>query len=228
MENPVYYQQKRRLLSRLRKEVSDKRVIDAMECVPREAFIPEASRQLAYEDIPLPIGEAQTISQPQIVALMVASLNLRPEDRVLELGTGSGYQAAVLSLIAWQVVTTERHPSLASEAGARLDSLGYHNVSVRQAGDILGCPDETPFDAIIVAAGAPRVPRALLDQLVDGGRMVIPVGSRSEQDLLLVVKTDDGFAVSNLGPCRFVPLVGPGAWQDGEGDYSDEMDLPNG
>ena len=226
MEPPANHQQKRRLLSHLRKEVSDRHVIDAMDRVPREAFIPSVSQHLAYEDIPLPIGEAQTISQPQIIALMVASLKLRPEDRVLEVGTGSGYQAALLSLIAREVVTTERHPSLASEARTRLDSLGYHNVSVRQAGDVLGCPEESPFDAVIVAAGAPRLPRALLDQLADGGRMVIPVGSRREQDLLIVEKTSDGFAVKSLGPCRFVPLVGPGAWQDGvEGDDSDETEV---
>ena len=217
--------QKRRLLTHLRRDISEERVLQAMERVAREAFVPEASQHLAYEDIPLPIGEEQTISQPLIVALMIASLKLRETDRILELGTGSGYQAAILSLLTREVITTERLLVLASVAQERLQSLGYHNVRVRQAAEILGCPEEAPFDAIIVAAGAPRLPRVLLDQLADGGRLAIPVGSRREQDLLLVGKTQDGYSVKSLGPCRFVPLVGPGAWEDDGDDHGSETEF---
>lgn len=220
-----FHEQKRRLLAHLRRDISDKRVLEAMGRVPREAFLPEASRHLAYEDIPLPIGEGQTISQPLIVALMVASLRLKPSDKVLEVGTGSGYQAAVLSLLTREVVSTERLASLATAAQERLAALGYRNVKVVMAGDTLGCPQEAPFDAIVVAAGAPRLPRMLLDQLSEGGPLVIPVGSRREQDLLLVEKTNDGYSVKSLGPCRFVPLVGPGAWDDDGEDHDDEAEL---
>ncbi|MFC1935371.1 protein-L-isoaspartate(D-aspartate) O-methyltransferase [Chloroflexota bacterium] len=218
-------EQKRHLLEHLRRDISDERVLQAMERVPREAFIPEASRHLAYEDIPLPIGEGQTISQPLIVALMIARLNLKPTDKVLELGAGSGYQAAILSLLVREVITTERLPSLANAAQALLTSLGYHNVSVRLAGEVLGCPEEAPFDAIIVAAGAPRLPMVLLDQLVEGGRMVIPVGSRYEQDLSLVKKTREGYSVKSLGPCRFVPLIGAGAWEEESDGHGSEAGI---
>lgn len=218
-------EQKLRLLEHLRRDVSDERVLQAMKRVPREAFVPEPSRHLAYEDIPLPIGEGQTISQPLIVALMIASLNLQPTDKVLELGAGSGYQAAILSLLTQEVITTERLPTLASAAQSLLMSLGYHNVRVRHAGEVLGCPEEAPFDAIIVAAGAPRLPRVLLDQLVERGRMVIPVGSQYEQDLSLVEKTRQGYSVKSLGPCRFVPLVGRDAWKEESGDGGSGMEF---
>ena len=208
--------EKRRLLRLIEREVNDRRVVDAMARVPREAFVPPASRHLAYEDIPLPIGEGQTISQPMIVAMMVSMLNLKPGDKVLEVGTGSGYQAAVLSLLANEVITTERFKSLADSAGERLHSLGYHNVAVHQAGDVLGSSENAPFHAIVVAAAAPRLPRALLEQLSEGARLVIPVGSRSQQDLLLVTKSHDGYSVKNHGSCRFVPLVGAGAWTEHE------------
>ena len=213
--------EKRRLLELIYREVKDRRVVDAMATVPREAFVPAASRHLAYEDIPLPIGNGQTISQPLIVAMMVSMLNLKPGDKVLEVGTGSGYQAAVLSLLAKEVVTTERFKSLADSARERLQSLGYHNVTVHQAGDVLGRSEDSTFQAIVVAAAAPRLPRVLLEQLREGGRVVIPVGSRSQQDLLLVTKSHDGYSVKNHGSCRFVPLVGAGAWTEHEaGDIS--------
>ena len=218
-------EQKRRLLAHLRRDISEERVLQALERVPRETFVPEASRHLAYEDIPLPIGGGQTISQPLIVALMIASLTLKQPDKVLEVGTGSGYQAAILSLLAREVITTERLAPLAGVAQARLTALGYRNVKVLPAGDTLGCPAEAPFDAIIVAAGAPRLPRVLLDQLAEGGRLVIPVGSRREQDLMLVEKTRDGYSVKSLGPCRFVPLVGPGAWEDDGDDQGSETEF---
>lgn len=207
---------KRRLIEHLRRDVSDVRVLEAMSRVPRELFLPDDSRHLAYEDIPLPIGQDQTISQPLIVAMMVAALAVKSTDKVLEVGTGSGYQASVLSLLAREVVTTERLPDLAGAARERLASLGCDNVVVRPAGDVLGCPEEAPFNAIVVAAAAPRLPMVLLDQLADGGRMVIPVGSLHQQELNRVEKNRDGFSVKSLGPCRFVPLIGPGAW--GEDD----------
>ena len=151
-----------------------------------------------------------------IVAMMVSMLNLKSGDKVLEVGTGSGYQAAALSLLAKEVITTERFKSLADSARERLHSLGYHNVAVHQAGDVLGSSEDSPFDVIVVAAAAPRLPRVLLEQLSEGGRLVIPVGSRSQQDLLLVTKSHDGYSVKNHGSCRFVPLVGAGAWTEHE------------
>ena len=168
--------EKRWLLELIYSEVNDRRVVDAMAKAPREAFVPAASRHLAYEDIPLPIGQGQTISQPLIVAMMISLLNIKTGDRVLEVGTGSGYQAAVLSLLAKEVITTERFESLAGSARERLRSLGYHNVTVHQAGDVLGRSEDSPFQAVVVAAAAPRLPRALLEQLSEGGRLVIPVG----------------------------------------------------
>lgn len=215
---------KRRLIDHLRRDITDAAVLEAMSRVPRELFLPEDSRHLAYEDIPLPIGRDQTISQPLMVAMMVSALALTPTDKVLEVGTGSGYQASVLSLLAGAVVTTERLPDLASDARKRLASLGYDNVVVRPAGDVLGCPEEAPFEAIVVAAAAPRLPTVLLDQLADGGRMVIPVGSKHQQELHRVEKNHDGFSVISLGPCRFVPLIGRGAW--GEDDTRDSTAGP--
>jgi protein-L-isoaspartate(D-aspartate) O-methyltransferase len=208
-------QAKIRLFATLRREVPDERVLDAMGKVPRELFVPEMSRHLSYEDIPLPIGEWQTISQPYIVALMTRALELKKEDRALELGTGSGYQAAILSLLARKVYSMERIASLAESARALLASLGYNNVEVRLAGSVLGCPEEAPFDAIVVTAASPTLPRALLEQMAQGGRLVIPVGSQQEQGLVKVIKTNDGYSISNLGSCRFVPLLGSGAWDEG-------------
>jgi protein-L-isoaspartate(D-aspartate) O-methyltransferase len=185
-----------------------------MEKVPRESFVPSHCRHLAYEDIPLPIGYGQTISQPFIVALMTASLDLQPTDRVLEVGTGSGYQAAVLAELAGCVVSTERIRELADAARAMLCSLGYGGrMEVVLAGDTLGCPERAPYDAIVVTAGAPRVPAELLEQMAPNGRMAIPVGSLYEQDLMKVARTAEGYSFQSVGPCRFVPLVGKGAWE---------------
>ena len=203
-----------RLLQRLRQHDGATRVVEAMGRVPREAFVPAPLRHKAYEDVPLPIGHDQTISQPYIIVMMTAALDLKPTDKVLEVGTGSGYQAAILAELASRVVTVERVPALARSAQALLASLGYGaRIDVRQADDALGCPQEAPFDAILVTAGSPKLPRTLLDQLAPGGRLVIPVGSRLEQNLLHVLRTDDTFSIRSLGPCRFVPLVGPEAWQ---------------
>ena len=205
---------KKRLFHALRREVGNNTVIEAMERVPRELFVADVSHHLSYEDIALPIGGGQTISQPYIVALMTSALELNPKDSVLELGTGSGYQAAILSHLVRKVCTVERVVHLAEGARKRLASLGCLNVEVRLAGDELGCTDEAPFDAINVTAGAPRLPRVLLDQMAHSGRMVLPVGSQQEQNLIKVVRTDDGYSIASLGQCRFVPLVGKGAWDD--------------
>ena len=183
-----------------------------MERIPREAFVVESTAHLAYDDAPLPIGEGQTISQPYIVAMMVNALELRRTDRVLEIGTGSGYQAAVLGELAGTVITVERLADLAETAARRLRSLGYGNVDVRLAGDELGWPSGAPYDGIVAAAGAPKLPRGLMDQLSVGGRLVVPVGSLEAQELMKVRRTQDGFAVSTLGSCRFVPLIGADAW----------------
>ena len=207
-------QAKRKLFNGLRREIPGDEVLDAMEKVPRELFVPKESRHLSYEDIPLPIGEGQTISQPYIIALMTNALEIKDEDTALELGTGSGYQAAILSLLARKVYSIERVASLAEKAGTLLASLGYSNVEVRLAGNELGCLEEAPFDAIIVTAASPRLPGVLLEQMAQGGRLVIPVGSQQEQGLVKVVKADDGYSISNLGSCRFVPLLGKGAWDE--------------
>ena len=207
---------RRDLFRSLRRKIGDEKVIDGMERVPREAFVPSESRHLAYKDIALSIGQEQTISQPYIVALMTSFLGLRGAERVLEVGTGSGYQAAVLSNLAprGHVLTVERIPELAERARAELRRLGCGNVEVRIEGRVLGCPGEGPFDAIIVTAASPALPRALMDQMAVGGRMVIPVGTRLEQELVRVLRTDEGPSVSLLGPCRFVPLIGPDAWPE--------------
>ncbi len=190
------------------------RTLNAMKQVPRDLFVPAESRHLCYQDIPLPIGEGQTISQPYIVAVMTHALDIKADDAALEVGTGSGYQAAILSLLARKVYSIERVASLADRAGTLLDSLGYSNVDVRLAGSRLGCPEEAPFDAIVVTAAAPRLPRALLEQLSLGGRLVAPVGSQQGQWLIKVTRTGRGYATSSLGACRFVPLLGKEAWPE--------------
>ncbi|MBI2872807.1 MAG: protein-L-isoaspartate(D-aspartate) O-methyltransferase [Chloroflexi bacterium] len=205
-------QARERLFAALSREVPDRRVIRAMRAIRRELFVPPDRIHVAYEDIPVPIGEGQTVSQPYIVALMTSSLHVYSRDKVLEVGTGSGYQAAILSLLARRVITVERVSSLADAARARLEWLRRHNVKVVPAGETLGCPEEAPFDCIIVAAGAPHLPGELVGQLAPGGRMVIPIGSRYEQNLTQVIRTQEGISVHTLWPCRFVPLIGKGAW----------------
>jgi len=202
------------LIARLSLEISDKRVLEAMRRVPREAFVPEDQYYAAYEDRPLSIGFGQTISQPYIVALMVQALELKGKDKVLELGAGSGYEAAILAELAREVVTVERIAELVEGAKHVLEKLGYSNVKVHLASRELGWSDEAPYGAIIVSAGAPTIPQILLNQLSFGGRLVIPVGSRWQQDLLKVTKRRKGNKVENLGGCYFVPLIGEGAWDE--------------
>ena len=191
----------------------DERVLEAMRTVPREEFVPEPLADLAHDDTPLPIGEEQTISQPYVVALMAEALELRPEDRVLEIGAGSGYAAAVLARLAGEVWAVERHASLAREAAERLARLGIQNVHVIQGDGTLGLPEHAPYDAIVVAAGGPDVPPALLDQLAEGGRLVIPIGPEPRMQELVRVRRQDGHTVrEDLGPVRFVPLIGAQGW----------------
>jgi protein-L-isoaspartate(D-aspartate) O-methyltransferase len=193
--------------------IVDERVLAAMAAVPRERFVLAAQRDLAYADQALPIGAGQTISQPWMVAFMTQLLDPPEGSRVLEIGTGSGYQAAVLAAMGCHVLGIERLPDLAETARERLDALGYGNrVEIRVADGSLGWPDEAPWLRIIVAAAAPDVPDALAAQLADGGRLVIPVGGRWEQDLLLVERRGTALATTHHGPCIFVPLRGTGGW----------------
>jgi protein-L-isoaspartate(D-aspartate) O-methyltransferase len=196
--------------------IRDEAVLRAMRIVPREAFVSEEMREFAYRNAPLPIGSGQTISQPLVVAHMAEALELAPHERVLEIGAGSGYAAAILSRIAREVFTIERHRELAETAAERLKRLGYDNVQVRWGDGTLGWPEEAPFDAIVVAAGGPRVPRALLDQLRVGGRLVIPVGEDQDSQQLIraIRRGDDEFEYEELGAVRFVPLIGEGGWQE--------------
>jgi protein-L-isoaspartate(D-aspartate) O-methyltransferase len=195
--------------------VSDDRVLDAMRAVPREAFVPEELAEFAYEDTPLPIEAGQTISQPYIVALMIAAIQPGPQDRVLEIGTGSGYAAAVLSRVTGQVYTVERHEALVDLTRRRLRTLGYGNVEVRHGDGSLGWPEHAPYDGIIVTAGGPHVPRQLRDQLAVGGRIVIPIGPDPRlQHLVRVTRvTHERFEEEQLGGVCFVPLVGEDAWE---------------
>ena len=191
-----------------RRGISDERVLRAMARVPRELFVPEDLLQHAYEDGALPIGHGQTISQPFIVATICALLSLDGHERVLDVGTGSGYQAAVLAELAAEVVTIERVPELAEGARAALAEAGYDRVDVRIGDGSLGIPERAPFAAIAVAAAAPSVPPALYSQLEEGGRLVVPRGSRLGQELVLVVRTADGPRERASLACRFVPLLG--------------------
>ena len=205
-----------RLLRKLSREIPDSRVLDAIASVPRERFVRPADRHVAYEDVALGIASGQTISQPTIVAIMVQEMEIRRFDRVLEIGTGSGYQAAILGELAREVVTVERVPELATSARKLLARMGYSNVRVEQSGGILGRPEDAPFDAIVVAAAAPRLPQTLMSQLEIGGRLIIPVGSLRDQSLMKIVKTVDGAVTRALGACRFVPLIGHDAWSETE------------
>jgi protein-L-isoaspartate(D-aspartate) O-methyltransferase len=196
--------------------IQDQRVLTAMRQLPRERFVPAELQNYAYEDGPLPIGENQAISQPFIVALMLEAAQIKPDDRVLDVGTGSGYAAAVASLIAGHVYTVERHRSLLETARERFRSLGLANITAKHADGTLGWPEKAPFDAILVAAGGPEVPKAYCNQLSIGGRLVMPVGPRTSQTLVRVVRrAEHEFAETDLGPVAFVPLIGAQGWRAG-------------
>jgi protein-L-isoaspartate(D-aspartate) O-methyltransferase len=195
-----------------RRGISDARVLDAMGRVRREAFIDDSLRWRAYADQALPIGGGQTISQPYMVATMSEALGLAGVERVLEIGTGSGYQTAILAELAREVVSIERHADLGEQARARLAALGYQNVTVLLGDGSAGVPAFAPYDAILVAAGAPRVPDALKQQLAEGGRLVIPVGPQGHQSLILVRRNGDEFTETTREGCVFVPLVGREGW----------------
>lgn len=196
--------------------ITDNRVLEAMKSVPREEFIPPPWRSHAYDDGPVPIGRGQTISQPYIVAAMIEMLRPQPRDRVLEVGAGSGYAAAVLGQVVAVVHAIERHGALVEEARERIARLGYDNVTVREGNGTVGVPEEAPFDGIIVAAAGPRIPGALRRQLAIGGRLVMPVGRSTEaQHLVRVIRRGkDAFEEQPLVPVRFVPLVGREGWPE--------------
>ncbi len=216
-KEPLKYQRLREEMVRQQIEsrgITDARVLAAMRRVPRHLFVSEALRDQAYGDFPLPIGEQQTISQPYIVAEMTQALELSSEDRVLEIGTGSGYQAAVLAEITYRVYTIERIRSLYLQVRRLFDELRFFNIATRYGDGTKGWEEEGPFDAIIVTAGSPEIPRSLLGQLAVGGRLVAPVGNQHTQDLIKLIKDKRGVHQQNLGGCRFVKLVGEQGWKE--------------
>src|SRR6478672_4434771 len=213
-----YSRQRERMVERqiAARGVHDEEVLEAMRTVPREEFVAEPLREFAYEDSPLPIEAGQTISQPYIVALMIEAAEVKHGDRVLEIGAGSGYAAAVMAKIADRVYAIERQPELGRVARERFERMGYDNVELKVGDGTRGWPEQAPFDAILAAAGGPEVPDVLLEQLADGGRLVMPVGrSRDSQRLVVVRRTGDRrYEQSELGAVRFVPLIGEHGWQD--------------
>ncbi len=194
--------------------IKDPRVLDTMRKVPRHRFVEEALISQAYNDHPLPIGEKQTISQPYMVALMTEALDLQGSEKVLEIGTGSGYQTAILAELAEKIHSVERIRPLSAKAQRILDELGYFNVVLKVGDGSLGLKEEAPFEAIIVTAGSPDVPQPLVDQLVVGGRLVVPVGDRYTQSLIKVVRAKEGLTKMDLGGCRFVNLLGQHGWEE--------------
>lgn len=195
-----------------RRGITSPRVLEAFRSVPRHQFVPRGRQDHAYEDRPLPIGEDQTISQPYIVAYMTEKLALRNKDKVLEIGTGSGYQAAILAELAGEVYTVERHRSLAESTAEKLKRMGYENIQVFLRDGTLGLPEHSPYDAIIVTASAPEIPQALLDQLAEGGRLIMPIGGRRGQVLKLSTKKEGEISTEMLSPVAFVPLIGDQGW----------------
>jgi protein-L-isoaspartate(D-aspartate) O-methyltransferase len=193
--------------------VHDPRVLDAMRKVPRHLFVDEALCDQSYNDHPLPISERQTISQPYIVALMTEALGLQGMEKVLEIGTGSGYQTAILAELANRVYSIERLLGLSQRARQVLQDLGYRNIALKVGDGTLGWPEEAPFDAILVSAGAPSVPQPLVDQMSVGARLIIPVGDHLSQELVLVERLPEGIRKTDMGGCRFVDLIGKCAWK---------------
>ena len=216
-EVPRDYQKERLIMvdEQLRRRgISDRRVLEAMAKIPRHLFVPEDYQSSAYEDRPLPIGEGQTISQPYMVAIMTQSLELKGQEKVLEVGTGSGYQAAILAELARSVYTVERIPSLTQSARKVLDDLGYENILFRTGDGSKGWPEEAPFGGIIVTAGAPDIPQTFKDQLTEGGILVIPTGPRYTQTLFKLTREGDQFVEEDVTGCVFVPLVGDHGWKE--------------
>lgn len=195
------------------RNVRDSRVLEALRKVPRHLFVEEALRDRAYLDKALPIGEKQTISQPYMVAAMSEALELGGHERVLELGTGSGYQTAILAELAETVFSVERIPAFVQQARSRLESLGYYNVLLKVGDGTIGWSEHAPFDAILVTAAAPRIPRPLVDQLKSGGRLVLPLGAEEVQTLVRIVRDQEGIHEEALGDCRFVKLIGRHGWE---------------
>jgi protein-L-isoaspartate(D-aspartate) O-methyltransferase len=198
----------------VRRGIVDRRVLEAIDQTPRHLFVPEELEPQAYDDNPLHIGDGQTISQPYIVAFMTEMLDLRPEDKVLEIGTGSGYQAAILASLVREVITIERVEDLARRAQRRLERLGYHNVRVVSADGTCGYAEAAPFDAIMVTAASPRVPPSLRDQLAVGGKLICPVGTRQSQRLVKLIRTPKGERQEDGIQCIFVPLIGAEGWAE--------------
>ena len=216
-KEPIKYERQREEMVRSQIEsrgIKAPEVLAAFRRVPRHLFVSEALRDQAYGDYPLPIGEQQTISQPYIVAEMTQALDLGKDDRVLEIGTGSGYQAAILAQIVYRVYTIERKHPLFLQARNLFDKLHYHNIVMKYADGTKGWQDESPFDGVIVTAGAPQIPDVLIDQLSDGGRMVVPVGNQHTQELIKIFRDDQNIRQTNLGGCRFVKLVGEHGWRE--------------
>lgn len=210
-----FVQERMRMVARqlAGRDIYDPRVLEAFRRVPRHELVPRDLWDEAYDDHPLPIGEGQTISQPYMVAIMLQLLRLRGNERVLEIGTGSGYQTALLAELARTIHSIERVPSLARRAEMDLTRLGYQNVTIRCGDGTLGWPDEGPFDSIVVSAGAPRVPAPLVEQLADGGVLAVPVGTRSFQILTLVRRRGNAVQTEELDACRFVDLIGEHGWE---------------
>lgn len=211
-QNSYYISRKRMVEEQLMPEIKDVRVLEAMSKVPRHKFVPEALIDQAYNDHPLNIGEGQTISQPLIVAMMTEALKLTGKEKVLELGTGSGYQAAVLCELSKHVYSIERLPALSNRARRVLYDIGYVNFSLRIGDGTIGWPEAAPFDAIIVTAGSPSIPKNLCEQLGPGGRLVLPVGGEESQVLKRITKEGGGFKEESLSGCRFVKLIGEYGW----------------
>lgn len=203
-----------RLVELFGAEIRDKRVLAAVAKIPRELFVPENLQPCAYDDRPLSIGYGQTISQPFIVALMTQALELKGPEKVLEIGTGSGYQAAILAELAESVYSVERIPELAESARNVLSRLGYNKVHIKVAGEEMGWKEFAPYDAIVVTAAAPVIHNDFVEQLAIGGRLVIPVGSRWEQELIKLTRGENKNHIDKLGGCRFVPLIGKDAWEE--------------
>jgi protein-L-isoaspartate(D-aspartate) O-methyltransferase len=194
--------------------IKDNRVLETMRKVPRHRFVEEALVSQAYNDHPLPIGDKQTISQPYMVALMTEALELQGDEKILEIGTGCGYQTAILAELAEKIYSIERIRSLSIKARRILDELGYFNVVLKVGDGTVGAKEEAPFNSIIVTAGSPEIPQPLVDQLAMGGRLVVPVGDKYTQSLMRVVRTKEGIIKTDLGGCRFVNLLGRHGWKE--------------